>query len=137
MIIAIAFFSLSAAVCTNLFVSAHLTSEETRTNNMAMLRAQSVVECFKVTDGSAKETVQLLSAIPHARLPGTYILYYDKDWQQVEPVSGAVPFFYVTFSVDESASPKTITIDVSNSEQETDAPVYQLSAKKYVSGRGA
>ena len=137
MIIAIAFFSLSGAICTNLFVSAHLTSVETRNNNMAMMSAQSVAECFKATDGSTEETVQLLSAYPSPSTPDTFVLYYDEDWQPVDSAAGSFAPFYLSFSIDEEASPKVVTIDVCNAENTDNPLIYRLNAKKYVAGKGA
>lgn len=126
MIIAIAFFALSAAVCISLFVQAHLVSKETRVSNLAVIQAQSVAECFKAAGGSAQDTARLLSVDSTGN---EFSLYYDKDWQQ----AGAQEYSYrVDVSIDEEASPRSVSIAVVDRQKEGEGFIYTLEAKKYV-----
>ncbi|MDL2232475.1 hypothetical protein LJC63_02695 [Ruminococcaceae bacterium OttesenSCG-928-L11] len=130
MIIAIGFFSVSAAVCTSLFVKANMLSQETRRMNMAVIQAQSVAECFKSADGSLQETVKLLDVSPNDGQ--SFLLYFNNDWQR-----GEQGRYRMTVSVDESALPATADIAIVDMEN-SEAVLYTMQVKQYsreLSGR--
>lgn len=131
MIIAIAFFAIAAAVCTNLFVRAHLISENTRQSNMAVLTAQSVVEGFKASDGTAEGVAGVIA--PGAQVTasdGSFNLFYDEDWQQTDRENCK---FVVDVSIDEGSSPRGIAINVINKAADgSENLIYSLEACKYI-----
>jgi Tfp pilus assembly protein PilV len=132
MIIAICFFALAAAVCTSLFVRAHLVSEETRQTNMAVLTAQSVVESFKAAGGTVKGAAETFSAHPNDDSGrGSFTLYYDKGWQQT---AGDDYDYKVDVTIDESVSPRDIVVHVMDIAGDgTQTLLYSLEAKTYIS----
>lgn len=64
LIIAILFFSLTGAVCIQLFVKAHLISRSTIELNHAIVQAQNLAEIWLSTDGAEQPAP----------------LYFDSDW---------------------------------------------------------
>lgn len=84
LIIAILFFSLSAAVCVQLFSSAYLTTREINYRDTAILQAQSIAELFRNEDGEMTAVVETYDATLEAE--GEYICYieYGGETYQVE-----------------------------------------------------
>ncbi|MEG2770399.1 MAG: hypothetical protein RR902_06225 [Oscillospiraceae bacterium] len=77
LIIAILFFSVSSAICVQLFVTAHLKSESSVNLNLAVLQAETVAEQYKAGKG---EIFALTKAVNAKKTQGgTYICYYDTD----------------------------------------------------------
>ena len=80
LIITILFFSLASAVCVQLFVRAHLTSNETKKLNEAINITQSIAEVMNGTDGS-------LTSV-HNHYPNSvgdddyFVIYYDENFKE-------------------------------------------------------
>lgn len=95
LIIAILFFSLAAAVCVRLFVSAHIMAENTEDLNNATIWSQNLAEAFTGTDGDLRRLDELFPGAYIASdagdgSEGTMILFFDRDWEQMtEAPSGA------------------------------------------------
>ncbi|MDR2932453.1 MAG: hypothetical protein LBV27_05030 [Oscillospiraceae bacterium] len=124
MIIAIAFFAVSSAVCISLFVQAHLKSALTHETNMAVVVAQSAAECFKAANGSPEETARILACDMDE---GKLYLYYDNAWNRVT-FGGD---YRVGITIDTTVSPVNALIEVYGTDDgET---IHTLSVKKYVS----
>ena len=91
LILAILFFSLSAAVCVRLFVSAHLLSENTSDLNNATIWSQNLAEVFAAENGSMQEIAEHFPkayvtadpSSPQAK-EGTIILFFDENWEMLE-----------------------------------------------------
>lgn len=66
LLIAILVFSLSAAICVQLFVRAHTLSEESRATQNAVLWSGSVSSCFQAAGGSLEDTAVLLQGLEGA-----------------------------------------------------------------------
>ena len=86
LIVAIMFFSLSAAVCVRLFVSAHILSENTENLNNATIWSQNLAEAFTGENGDLEKIRELF---PQAYVlsdsgdnqEGTLILFFDDKWE--------------------------------------------------------
>ena len=59
LIVAICFFSITAAICTRVFAAAHLQSIHTQDLNHAITNAQSAAEAFRSTDGTLEALATL------------------------------------------------------------------------------
>ncbi|MBR4832339.1 MAG: hypothetical protein IKZ97_06920 [Butyrivibrio sp.] len=78
LIIAVFFFSLAAAVCIRLFVSAHTMSEKTTNLSNATVWSQNLAEAFYSCKGNVDE---IATIYPSAFITGdTVIIFFDKDW---------------------------------------------------------
>lgn len=62
LIIAILFFSLSAAVCVRLFASAYLLGQESDYRDTAILQAQSMATLFQHADGALEDVLAFANA---------------------------------------------------------------------------
>lgn len=91
LIMAIMFFSLSAAVCVRLFASAHILSENTKDLNNATIWSQNLAEVFTAEEGSLEKIaehfpdayVTIDPADPQEK-EGVIILFFDEDWNMIE-----------------------------------------------------
>ena len=86
LIVAIMFFSLSAAVCVRLFASAHVLAERTGNLESAIMWTQNLSEVYVSKDGDLE---QIASLYPDAYISrssdndsiSSLILIFDKDWE--------------------------------------------------------
>lgn len=103
LIIAILFFSLTSAVCVQIFVRAHLISRQTSEQNMALEKISGFTEVFLAGDSiqdllgvtsdtsadssSASENAAASSDTDTltASEVSEYQIYYDADWQICDP----------------------------------------------------
>lgn len=60
LIIMLLVFSVSAAICLQVFAGARRISDESRKLDLAVMQAQNVAECWKSTYGDLDETAELL-----------------------------------------------------------------------------
>jgi hypothetical protein len=82
LIVAILFFSLSAAVCVRLFTTAHLIAERTENLSSAVMWSQNLTESFMAMGGDLDEISHLY---PDAYVTeDTLILFFDRDWEMVD-----------------------------------------------------
>jgi hypothetical protein len=93
LIVAIMFFSLSAAVCVRLFVAAHTMAESTESINNATIWTQNLAEAFTGEQGDLQKIAELF---PEAYIAseseeeGTLILFFDDNWDLMsEQLSGS------------------------------------------------
>ncbi len=111
LIVAIMFFSLSAAVCVRLFTSAHLLAEKTESLSNAVIWSQNLSEAFTGSRGN----FEAISALyPNAYVvteanelqgkEGTLILFFNKDWELLESTpQGAVYEAYIHIYEEDAA----------------------------------
>ena len=64
LIIMLLVFSISAAVCLQVFSGAKKISEESRKLDAAVIQAQTIAECWKASHGDLKETTEMMNVIP-------------------------------------------------------------------------
>ena len=87
LIITILFFSLASAVCVQLFVRAHLTSNETKKLNEAINITQSIAEVMNGTDGSL---TSVQNHYPNAVGDDDYfVIYYDENFKETDDYENA------------------------------------------------
>ena len=133
MIIAIAFFSLAAAICTNLFVRAHVISTGTRDVNLAVLKAQSVAEVFKAANGSPEKTVAYFSM---RRCPddyNTFAIDMDHNWNAMDNSDNAAYQVHIKFDQGSALKKADISIwSLKHNLQETELTlIFDLEVKQY------
>ncbi len=85
LIVAIMFFSLSAAVCVRLFASAHILAERTGNLENAIMWSQNLSEVYVSKNGDLEEVARLypdayLSVSGDDESQKNLILIFDKDW---------------------------------------------------------
>ena len=87
LIITILFFSLASAVCVQLFVRTHLTSNETKKLNEAINITQSIAEVMNGTDGSL---TSVQNHYPNAVGDDDYfVIYYDENFKETDDYENA------------------------------------------------
>lgn len=126
LIITIMFFSVSAAVCMQLFVKTHLLGKKTMELNHAVAEAQCFAEIMRGTDGSLE---QIVSQYPDAVSDGEsfFKVYYDSDFAKCD-YSVAEYEADVTLDPDWNIQNMTVRIvHISDGEE-----IYTLNATKYM-----
>ena len=81
LIIMLLVFSISAAVCLQVFSGAKKISEESRKLDAAVMQAQKVAECWKASHGDLKKTADMLYVIPDET---GFKLYDEENWLHTE-----------------------------------------------------
>ncbi len=91
LIIAILFFSVSAAVCVRLFASAHIMAEETEALSNATKWSQSISEAFWGQEG---DLIDISKCFPDSYIttsdedssesPETLIIVFDENWEIID-----------------------------------------------------
>ena len=91
LIIAIFFFSLSAAVCVRLFASAHTLSERTENLENAVMWSQNLSEAFVSQKGDIASIARLFpdgfvteSSAGGSGREGNIVLIFDDEWELME-----------------------------------------------------
>ena len=89
LIVAILFFSLSAAVCVRLFVSAHIMAQNTERLNNATILSQNLAEAFTGENGDLEKISELFPGAyvsydsTESTSEGTLILFFDENWEWI------------------------------------------------------
>lgn len=90
LIISIMFFSVSGAICIELFVKAHTLSEESVELNNSVLWTQNIAEVFQgcygnlhsIADFFTDSSVVLVSYEDNPEV-GTLVMYFDENWKLI------------------------------------------------------
>lgn len=130
LIIAILFFSLSAAVCVQLFVKSHIISQASVNENHAVMWAENFAETFSGCQGDYDTTLEALSTFGniHNNADKSCSLYFDKDWNVIEEV----PYYVATLTYREEDSMHIADIEIVQFDKsEQTALIYSLLVKKY------
>lgn len=138
LIIAIGFFAIAAAVCTQIFVKAHILSANTSDLNQAILYAESTAEAFRSCDGDFTSFAALFpeghaypakDRRPEARDSfdsGHLDLFYDKDWINCDP-SGSV--YHLLVNTTDEGDIRTAQISIIKTS--SDEVIYSLDVHKH------
>lgn len=81
LIVAVALFSVAAAICVRLFAGAKTISDEAAQLSRAVVAAQSAAECFKASDGDCAETARICAGKTTA---DGFEVSYDRDFTPCE-----------------------------------------------------
>ncbi|MDR3307730.1 MAG: hypothetical protein LBS58_02370 [Coriobacteriales bacterium] len=119
-------FSLCAAVCLQLFVSAKLASDESAALSNLAIEAQVVAEAFKSLDGDIDAVALSLDA---QRDGDALLLYYDEEFK---PVDAASAPYLIRCDIDTGTVLRTAAITVYQGPKE----LFSLEAKRYVAQGG-
>ena len=90
LIISILFFSVSGAICIELFVKAHALSEESVELNNSVLWTQNISEVFHGSEGNlhtiadffSDSSIVLVSYEDNPEI-GTLVMFFDEDWELI------------------------------------------------------
>lgn len=124
LMVVILFFSISSAVCIQLFVKSHMITNTAQAQSNANMIAQNTSECFLSTDGSMGQTLPYLNE--HNDSQNNISTYYNADWN-ICKTEEAMYMEVLTFTSDEHYNYMAINIsDILNEEN-----LYNFTLKKY------
>ena len=123
LIIAIAFFAVSSAVCVQLFAMAHNLSSRSVGMQMAVMNAQSAAESFKLTGGDIDSMTYVLQA---SVIDGRIVAGFDENWN----MASSDVRFEMIIETDTSTALATATISVTDNVM--DEELYSLTVKRYL-----
>ncbi|MBQ7103597.1 MAG: hypothetical protein IJN89_06020 [Anaerotignum sp.] len=98
LIIMLLVFSVSAAVCLQVFSGAKKISEESRKLDAAVMQAQNIAECWKASHGNLNETAEMLFVIPDET---GFKLYDEENWLHTEVICEDAVINIAVFSGEE------------------------------------
>ena len=81
LIIVIMFFSLSAAICMQIFAQAKTKTDYSRNVTNAAFAAESIADMYKAKDGDLKAIAEKLDV--DKKTENSLEIYYDNDWNTV------------------------------------------------------
>ena len=118
LIVAIMFFSLSAAVCVRLFASAHILADNTENLSNATIWSQNLAESFAGHKGNLKEIGALYSdgVVTYnpndpSQKDGSIVLFFNEKWEPLGSLSGSS---YVAFMITHTEDAKDVYSDVTD-----------------------
>ena len=123
LIIAIAFFAVSSAVCVQLFAMAHNLSSRSVGIQMAVMNAQSAAESFKSTGGDIDSMTSILQS---SVVDDTLVLGFDENWIR----SSHDIRFVMVVEIDASTALATAVITVTDNM--LDEELYSLTVLRYL-----
>ena len=128
LMIVILFFSISSAVCIQLFVKAHTINIENQNETSANLIAQNISECFLSTNGEMVQTLSYLDA--YTKLNHSALVYYDDNWTICDK-NDARFIETLTFTKDNKFHNMMIVIK----DLKKNRNLYTLTLKKHIQER--
>lgn len=126
LIITILLFSVSSAVCVQLFVHSHLTSIETRDLNNAVNIAQSISEVMSGTDGSLSSIQDFYKTAEGDE--DYFVIYYDENFNETLDYENASYAADVTVSVVS----KLYNMEINVVKLPDCEVIYTLDSSKYI-----
>ncbi len=144
LIIAIFFFSLSAAICVRLFASAHTLSENTETLENAIMWSQNLSEAFVSEKGDLDGISRLFPDGYVSEDPsdekgrnGSIILIFDEDWEIMDSNLTGASYEVILETAEKDASEvyadvNTYGVDLVGKAVTGDIAVYDLRGKDSV-----
>ena len=110
LIVAIMFFSLSAAVCVRLFTSAHFMAERAENMSNATIWSQNLAETFEGAKGNLSEMEKFYpgayvsySLDDDSMRNGYIILFFSEDWERIDSLSNAAYFASVNIATKDAS----------------------------------
>lgn len=127
------FFSISSAVCIQLFVKAHTLNVHTENLAKATIVAQNLSEYFLNGDTSKNISLreQMLSTLPdHDTIENHVVFYYDDNWNLCKKDTAS---FLTSLTFHEDADFSYLAIDITTIDKSED--IYHSSVKKHIRRR--
>lgn len=117
LVIVILFFSLSSAVCVQLFVKAHQLDQETIQLNHSVIWTQNLAETYRAYSGDMEKVISIYKDQLHeSATPDSdpLVLYFDVNW---DPVTGSIPIIYAAYSASLVSSDNTLASNVADTNE--------------------
>ena len=76
LIIMLLVFSISAAICLQVFAGARRISDESHRLDVAVMQAQTAAECWKASHGDLKETAERMGTVPEN---DGFVLFHEEE----------------------------------------------------------
>lgn len=115
LIIVIMFFSLSAAICMQIFANAKVKADYSRNVTNASFAAESVAEIYKESHGSLKAVAEKYKGA--FETDSIFVVHFDKEWQ-VTDADKAKYTMTLTESGEGNLSKILIEIDGADDDKE-------------------
>ncbi len=125
----ILFFSISAAICLQMFVYASNTAENAENLSYATLSARSVAECYQATDGDLGQMAEILSCFTQDDI---LQIGYDAQWQPTQEN----PSFILTLTQSSQSNPPATTGEIAVIQIGDADVIYTLTISHIISNLG-
>lgn len=125
LMISILFFSLSSAVCIQLFVKAHTINQATEDKSNAILIAQDISEYFHYTNGNKTQLLSYYTDYEEAE--SDILLYFTEAGA---PCNETAARYVAVLTFGQNLSYATLDINVKLAHE--DDSLYSSSLKKYI-----
>lgn len=126
LMIVILFFSVTAAVCIQLFVKAHVISQDTRNLNMAVNQVLEVAEVFRMGADMQEFMEHEFQNYEKGTKDSSYRIYYNENW---EPEGKKGASFCLVVEILEDGTKESGHFSMKN--MNTNQEIYTVSLKKF------
>ena len=133
LIMSILFFSLSAAVCVQLFVESHTLSNESLRLNYAVITSESMAEAFYNTNGDLAALKGILDGAYYNESRHSVNIYYDADFRPLDINEFTYHGRYVLSGVLSERS-GLLTLTIRYTDHKADKEIYSISPVLYPKG---
>ena len=133
LIMSILFFSLSAAVCVQLFVRSHVLSLESLRLNYAVIASESMAETFYQTDGDLSRLKDVLSDSFYNEKKQTVNIYYDANFEPISNNDFTYRGRYILSGVLTSED-GLLTLTITYTDHKAGKEIYSISPVLYPKG---
>lgn len=133
MIISILLFSVTCAVCTQLFVQTHLKQKESKDLQFAAISSQNIAELTQDCPGIDADSYQewIKNLYPSIQKQDDHlVLYFDQDYQECTEKELAAYELQICYHIREDIR---IT-EIQMLRKEDQMVLYDLTRKKYIAG---
>lgn len=127
LMISVLFFSISSAVCVQLFVKAHLVNKETDIRTHAVLAVQNTAEYFLISGGDKEKTLSYYA--DYSENSNQVTVYFDNTFMPCRE-DAASYIEHITFTQDDTFSYANIEMRDTKGTN----TYYELDIKKYRPG---
>ena len=110
LIVMLLVFSISAAICLQVFAGARRISDESHRLDVAVMQAQTAAECWKASHGDLKETAERMGTVPE----NDGFVLFDEEEMKLEFQCEDMTAYIVVLSGEEEVFSLTCEAVMSN-----------------------
>lgn len=128
LILAILIFAITSAICIQIFVKAHIVSQETQELNQSVTLCTSAAELFYGYDGNLSKIQKQLDGLGLSEAgTGSLTLYYDKDFMLCTKADGMYELSIINAKED-----NLLNSDISIRKVDDTEDIYFISCSLFV-----
>ena len=144
LIVVIFLFTISSAICISIFAKSYTFSNDSENLTISSLKAETVAEVFKDSDGKAEPIIKALESDEGTHdivVTGsdqsdagqyTLILYYDKEWNNTDEHNSAYEITVKVKDIKKTTGGNLMEAQINVSHTKGNDKIFHMVAGKFV-----